>query len=263
MSALLRNNVNVVGRGGKPMIFVHGYGCDQTMWRLVTPAFASEYKIVLYDLTGSGRSDLSAYDHRKYDTLRGHATDLLDVCDALDLKDAIVVGHSVSAMTSVLAANRRPECFSSLVMVGPSPCYLNDGEYTGGFSREDIDGLLDFLDTNFLGWSTRMAPAIMGISNEPALAEELTNSFCRTDPEIARHFGRVTFMSDHRADVRELAAPALVLQCSDDIIAPVSVGEWLHRNIARGELVVMRATGHCPQLSAPAETIAEIRKFLG
>ena len=262
MTVLRRHNVAVTGRGSTPMIFAHGYGCDQHIWRLVAPAFANDYKIVLYDLTGSGRSDLSAYGRGKHGTLQGHATDLLEICDALDLSNAVIVGHSVSAMIAVLAANREPERFSSLVMVGPSPCYLNDGEYTGGFERADIDGLLDFLDTNFLGWSTKMAPAIMGVPEQPDLAEELANSFCRTDPEIAKHFGRVTFLSDHRTDVKALKHAALVLQCSDDIIAPLAVGEWLNRNLERSELVVMKATGHCPHLSAPAETIAAIREFL-
>jgi sigma-B regulation protein RsbQ len=262
MSLLRKNNVKITGSGRTPMIFAHGYGCDQHMWRLVTPFFAENYKIVLYDLTGSGQSDLSAYDRGKYGTLQGHASDLLEICEVLDLSQAIVVGHSVSAMTAVLAANREPERFSSLVMVGPSPCYLNDGDYAGGFERSDIDGLLDFLNANFLGWSTKMAPAIMGVPDRPELAEELTNSFCRTDPEIAKHFGRVTFLSDHRADAKLLKHPALILQCSDDIVAPLAVGEWLKRNMERSELVVMKATGHCPHLSAPEETIAAMRKFL-
>ncbi len=263
MTILRRNNVNVMGSGSTPIIFAHGYGCDQNMWRLITPVFLADYKIVLYDLTGSGQSDLSAYDLRKYGTLEGHATDLVEICEALDLPKAVIVGHSVSSMTAVLAANRNPERFSSLVMVAPSPCYINDKDYVGGFERTDIDGLLDFLDTNFLGWSTEMAPAIMGVLDKPQLAEELTNSFCRTDPQIAQHFGRVTFMSDHREDVKLLNCPSLILQCSDDIVAPQEVGHWLNRNIPDSELVVMKATGHCPHLSAPAETVAAVRQFLG
>ena len=262
MSILRRNNVNVAGIGTTPMIFVHGYGCDQNMWRFVTPAFADHYKIVLYDLTGSGQSDLSAYDLAKYGTLMGHATDLLELCDALALPDAIVAGHSVGATIAMLAANRAPGRFRSLAMVAPSPCYIDDGDYIGGFSREDIDGLLDFLDSNFLGWSAKMAPAIMGVPDRPELAEELTNNFCRTDPAIAKHFAKVTFLSDHRADARHLALKTLILQCRDDIVAPIAVGEWLHRAIASSKLVVMQATGHCPHLSAPAETIAELRTFL-
>ena len=258
MTILRRNNVSATGRGVTSMIFAHGYGRDQHMWRLITPSFADEYQIVLYDLTGSGRSDLSAYDRNKHGTLQGHATDLLEMSDALELSNAVVVGHSVSAMTGVLAANCEPGRFSSLVMVAPSPCYLNDGHYVGGFERQDINGLLDFLDSNLLGWSTKMAPAIMGVPEQP----ELANSFCRTDPEIAKHFGGVTFLSDRRADVKALKHPALVLQCSDDIITPLAVGDWLNRNMERSELVGMKATGHCPHLSAPAETIAAMRKFL-
>lgn len=263
MDILGRNNVTVIGEGKTPLIFAHGYGCDQNMWRLITPYFSTDYKIVLYDLTGSGKSDLGAYDFKKYSTLEGHATDLIEICEALDLPSAIVVGHSVSAMTAALAANLEPERFSSLVMVAPSPCYINDGNYTGGFTPSDIEGLLDFLDTNFLGWSKEMAPAIMGVPEKPDLAEELTNSFCRTDPSIAQHFGRVTFMSDHRMDAKQVSQPTLILQCSEDIVAPVAVGQWLQDNIAESQLVVMNATGHCPHLSAPAETVAAISQFLG
>ncbi len=244
------------------MILVHGFGCDQHMWRYVTPAFQNEYSVIRYDLTGSGRSDLSAYDRDKYATLEGHASDLLEICDALGVQEAIVVGHSVSAMIAVLAANREPSRISSIIMVAPSPSYLNDGEYVGGFEPEEIDELLEFLDLNFLGWSNKMAPAIMGRPDDLVLTEELTGSFCRTDPEIARHFGRVTFMSDHRPDVRLVTHPVLVLQCQDDIIAPLSVGHWLDRNMQHSQLVVMEATGHCPHLSAPDETIAAMRNFL-
>ena len=262
MSVLGRNNVKIVGSGSKPMVFAHGYGCDQNMWRYVVPAFADDYKIVLYDLTGSGRSDLAAYNHQKYATLAGHATDILELCDELDLTDVTLVGHSVSAMTGLLAINRAPDRFASLVMVCPSPCYVNDGDYVGGFSREDVDGLLEFLDSNFLGWSSSMGPAIMGVPGQPELAEELTNSFCRTDPEIARHFGRVTFLSDHRADVPKLSRRSLILQTTDDLVAPIAVGQWLHRTLPTSELAIMRATGHCPHLSAPSQTIQEMQRFL-
>ncbi|SOE18907.1 sigma-B regulation protein RsbQ [Hoeflea halophila] len=262
MDILKRNNVTVIGEGSTPLVFAHGYGCDQNMWRLITPDFLSDYKIVLYDLTGSGKSDLAAYDFKKYGTLKGHATDLIEICEALDLSGSIVVGHSVSAMSVALAAIRQPDLFSSLVMVAPSPCYINDGDYVGGFTPADIEGLLDFLDTNYLGWSREMAPAIMGVPDKPHLAEELTNSFCRTDPNIAQHFGRVTYMSDHRLDVKKVTQPTLILQCSEDIVAPVAVGQWLQDNMRASQLVVMNATGHCPHLSAPAETVSAIRRFL-
>lgn len=261
-AVLRRNCVEVAGSGTRAMIMVHGFGCDQHMWRFVAPAFLDEFKVIRYDLTGSGRSDLSAYDRDKYATLEGHATDLLEICAALDVSDAVVVGHSVSAVIAVLAANREPARFSSVVMVAPSPSYLNDGDYIGGFEREDIDELLDFLDANFLGWSNKMAPAIMGTPDNLVLTGELTESFCRTDPDISRHFGRVTFLSDHRADVRRLRHPALVLQCYDDIIAPRSIGTWLDANMPDCTLVEMQAVGHCPHLSAPQETIAAIRTYL-
>ncbi len=261
-SIIHRHNIKTCGKGDVPMLFLHGYGCDQNMWRFLVPAFKQDYRIVLYDLAGSGGSDLTAYSRRRHGTLHGHADDLLEICDALGLGGAVVVGHSVSAMISALAAIKRPELFSKLVMIGPSPCYMNDDGYTGGFNRADLEGLLEFLDSNFLGWSRQIAPAIMGVPQRPELAEELTASFCRTDPEIAQHFGKVTFLSDHRADIAELAAPTLILQCSDDIVAPVAVGEWMHRAIPDSELVVMEATGHCPHLSAPEETIRNMKAYL-
>jgi sigma-B regulation protein RsbQ len=262
MSVRPRNNVKVLGQGDRVMLFAHGYGCDQNMWRFITPAFEKDYRIVLFDHVGAGRSDLSAYNRTRYNSLKGYADDVLDICRELELKQVIFVGHSVSAMIGVLAAVAEPERFSKLVLIGPSPCYINDGDYVGGFSRGDIDGLLDSLDSNYLGWSSAMAPVIMGNPDRPKLGEELTNSFCRTDPEIARHFAHVTFLSDNRADLPKVKTPSLVLQCSQDVIAPEAVGRYVHRNIAGSHLVVMRATGHCPNLSAPEETIAAMKLFL-
>src|SRR5688500_16445943 len=245
------------------MVFAHGFGCDQRMWRLVAPAFKRTHRVVLFDHVGAGRSDAAAYDRRKYGSLNGCASDVLELCDALKLSDVIFVGHSVSAMIGVLAANRDPARFKALVLVGPSPRYIDDGDYVGGFSRHDIEGLLSSLESNYLGWSSAMAPVIMGNPDHPELGEELTNSFCRTDPEIARDFARVTFLSDNRADLARVRAHTLVLQCSEDVIAPQAVGEFVHRQIPASELVVMKATGHCPNLSAPEETVAAIRAFLG
>ena len=263
MSVLARNNVQVHGKAdGQPMLFAHGFGCDQNMWRFVWPEFAAEHRIVLFDHVGSGGSDLAAYDAGRYGSLDGYADDVLEICRELDLRDVVFVGHSVSAMMGVLAAVREPERFARLVLVGPSPRYIDDEEYRGGFTREDIEGLLESLDSNYLGWSSAMAPVIMGNSDRPELGEELTNSFCRTDPEIARQFARVTFMSDNRADLPKLQVPALVLQCTDDAIAPVEVGEYVSRTVPRGELVLLEASGHCPNLSAPAETVAAIKAFL-
>jgi sigma-B regulation protein RsbQ len=258
-----RNNVHVSGReGAPPMLFAHGFGCDQNMWRHVAPAFEDAYRVVLFDHVGAGRADPSAWDPERYGSLDGYAADVLEICAALGLEDVVFVGHSVSAMIGVLAAAREPDRFSKLVLVGPSPRYIDDDGYVGGFAREDIEELLESLDSNFLGWSSTMAPVIVGNPDRPELGEELTNSFCRTDPEIAKHFARVTFLSDNRADLDAVRTPALVLQCTDDAIAPAPVGEYVHRRLADSRLVMMEATGHCPNLSAPAETIAAIRAFL-
>jgi sigma-B regulation protein RsbQ len=244
------------------MIFVHGFGCDQNMWRFVAPAFAAEYRVVLLDLVGAGRSDLSAWSSSKYQTLHGHAADILEICRVLTLEDVIFVGHSVSAMIGVLAASAEPERFSKLVLIGPSPRYIDDADYVGGFLHEDIEQLLESLDSNYLGWSSAMAAVIMGNPERPELSAELENSFCRTDPRIARHFARVTFMSDNRADLPRVRTPTLVLQCSEDVIAPPAVGEYVSRSMPAARLVMMKATGHCPNLSAPEETIAAMRAFL-
>jgi sigma-B regulation protein RsbQ len=240
------------------MIFAHGYGCDQNMWRLVVPAFEKQFKIVLFDHVGAGNSDLSAFDSSKYNSLAGYADDILEICHELKLTQSIFVGHSVSAIIGILASIEEPSLFEELILIGPSPRYIDDGDYVGGFKKSDIDGLLDFLDTNHLGWSATMAPVIMGNPDRPELAAELANSFCRTDPEIAKHFARVTFLSDNRADLPMLKIPSLILQCAQDSIAPVAVGEYVHRHLAHSTLVMMKATGHCPHLSAPQETIAAI-----
>ena len=263
MDVLRRNNVNVSGRpDGRAVLFAHGFGCAQHMWRFVAPAFEDDHRVVLFDHVGAGASDLRAYDRDRYGSLDGYADDVLEICRALDVSGAIFVGHSVSAMIGVLAAVREPERIGRLVLVGPSPRYIDDSGYTGGFSREDIEELLDSLDANFLGWSSAMAPVIMGNADRPALGAELTESFCRTDPEIAAHFARVTFTSDNRADLAAVRVPTLVLQCSDDAIAPAAVGDYVHREIAGSTLVRLAATGHCPNLSAPQETIQAIRAFV-
>jgi sigma-B regulation protein RsbQ len=263
LTALQRNHVVVHGRpDGQPLVFAHGFGCDQNMWRFVWPAFADDYRIILFDHVGAGRSDLSAYEAERYSSLEGYADDLLEICDELELEDVAFVGHSVASMIGVIAANRRPDLFAKLILVGPSPRYIDDGDYVGGFTEEDIRGLLDQLDSNYLGWSATMAPVIMGNADRPELGEELTNSFCRTDPEIARQFAHVTFMSDNRADLASVQVPALVLQCSQDAIAPREVGEYVASSLANGTLEILDATGHCPNLSAPEETIRAMRSFL-
>jgi sigma-B regulation protein RsbQ len=263
VDVLARNNVKVSGRAdGRAMIFAHGYGCDQNMWRYVAPAFEGDHRVVLFDYVGAGGSDLSAYDPARYESLDGYAEDVLEICRALDLSDAVFVGHSVSTMIGVLAAVRDPGRIGRLVLVGPSPRYIDAEGYTGGFGREDIEELLESVESNFLGWSSAMAPVIMGNPERPELGDELTASFCRTDPDIAARFARVTFMSDNRADLAAVGVPTLVLQCSDDVIAPRAVGEYVHGAIAGSEFVQLEASGHCPNLSAPDETIAAIRAFL-
>ncbi len=262
MTASERHNVKVSGSGTRAMVFAHGFGCDQNMWRLVAPAFEQDFRVILFDHVGSGGSDLSAYDPAKYSSLDGYTTDVVELCRELGVRDGVFVGHSVSAMVGLLAAKQAPELFSDLVLVGPSPRYIDDADYVGGFSEAQIHELLEFLDSNHMGWSQAMAPVIMGNADRPELAEELTNSFCRTDPEIAKRFARTTFLSDNRADLSGVAARSLVLQCSDDVIAPREVGEYVHRKLPNSEFVLLKATGHCPNLSAPEETIAAIRAFL-
>lgn len=261
MSVLQRNNVRVAGEGKRAMMFAHGFGCDQNMWRFVEPAFRDTFRTVVFDLVGAGGSDLTAWSKQKYSSLEGYADDLVEIGNELKLRDAVFVGHSVSAMIGAIAAAKSPGMFSALVLIGPSPRYIDDGDYVGGFSADQIEELLEFLNSNHMGWSQAMAPAIMGNPGRPELGEELSNSFCRTDPEIARHFARTTFTSDNRADLAKVTARTLVLQCSEDIIAPRSVGEYVHNNIRGSKLVVMSATGHCPNLSAPEETISAIRAF--
>lgn len=257
-----RLNVQVFGDGATTMIFAHGFGCDQNMWRLVAPAFADRYRIILFDLAGSGRSAISAYDPEKYSALQGYADDLAAVVRAHAQGPVVFVGHSVSAMIGVLADLEAPDLIAAHIMISPSPCYINDGAYRGGFSRSDIDSLLDALDNNYLGWSSTMAPIIMGAPNEPDLAEELTNSFCRTAPEVAKQFARVTFLSDHRAELKSMTKPALILQCTDDLIAPLEVGQYMANVLPNSTLLFIDNVGHCPHLSAPAASIAAMEGFL-
>ena len=263
MNVLTRNNVHERGNAaGQPMLFAHGFGCDQNMWRYVTPAFENDFRVVLFDYVGSGKSDLSAYDEQRYATLDGYAGDVLDVCEALDLREVIFVGHSVSSMVGVLAAKRAPERFAKLVMVGPSPRYINDDGYVGGFERADIEGLLDLMDRNYIGWASFLAPVVMKNDDHPELAQELQESFCSTDPKIARRFAEATFFSDNRSDLADVPVPSLILQCAEDAIAPVEVGVYLSRNLPASQLRMMKATGHCPQMSHPQETIEAIREYL-
>jgi sigma-B regulation protein RsbQ len=262
VSALDRNNVKVVGSGERTIMFAHGYGCDQSMWRHVVPAFSDNFKIVLFDYVGSGLSDASSFDRTRYSTLRGYALDVVEILDELDLKDVHFVGHSVSSMIGALASLEAPERFATLTMIGPSPCYISGDGYEGGFSRADIDGLLETLESNHVAWSATMAPVIMGNLDTPEHAAELEASFCRMDPFLANHFARVTFLSDNRKDLHKVTAKTLILQCQKDAIAGLAVGEYVHQCLPNSQFVVLEATGHCPHLSAPQQVVREVQRFL-
>lgn len=260
---LVRNNVKRMGRGTQPMLFAHGFGCDQNMWRFLTPSFEQDYRLVLFDYVGSGRSDPRAYNPERYSDLNGYAQDILDICAALDLRDVVLVAHSVSSMIGLLAALQQPERFHRLVFLGPSPRYVDDApHYTGGFQRRDLEELLETMDKNYIGWANFLAPVVMGNPERPELATELTESFCSTDPTLARRFAEVTFFSDNREDLPKLKVPSLILQCSEDVLAPRAVGEYMHRHVPQSTLKVMRAQGHCPHMSAPAETSGLIHDYL-
>ena len=263
VSVRTRNDVRVSGTSGaRSMVFAHGYGCDQSMWRLITPDYAADHQIVTFDHVGFGNSDLGAYDAARYDSLRGYAADVVEVLRDLELTDVVFVGHSVSAMIGVLAHAMAPGLIGAMVMVGPSARYVDDDDYVGGFSRAEIRQLLESLDANHLGWSTAMAPVIMGNADRPDLVEELTSSFCRTDPDVARQFARLSFLSDNRADLPGVDVPTLVLQCAEDVIAPETAGRHVADHVAGSTFIQLAATGHCPHLSAPEETSAAIRAWL-
>lgn len=260
---MARNHVNVFGKGTQPMLFAHGFGCDQNMWRFLTPAFEDSYRIVLFDYVGAGKSDLAAYRLERYGSLEGYAQDILDICEALDLSNVVFVGHSVSGVIGMLAAIRAPHLFACLILVGPSPRYLNDlPDYRGGFERTDIEGLLAMMEKNYMGWASYLAPAVMGNPERPELSHELEQSFCSTDPVIARRFAEVTFFGDNRRDLAKVQVPSLILQCKEDLIAPVEVGHYLHRQLPDSTLRLMNATGHCPHMSHPEETIQAMKEYL-
>ena len=262
-NTLTRNNVTISGNPlGQPLLFAHGFGCGQGAWRYVIPQFEERYKVIAFDHVGSGGSDVTAYDRGKYDSLNGYADDILEIIAELELTDVIFVGHSVSSMMGVLAANRAPELFAKLILVGPSPRYVDDGSYKGGFTQDAIDGLIDSLDSNYLGWSSIMAPVIMGNPERPELGAELTESFCAVNPTIAGQFARATFLSDNRRDLAEVTVPTLVLQSSDDVIAPVEVGEFVRDSIPGSTYVVMTSRGHVPNLSDPEQVADNIRSFI-
>ena len=262
MTVQRRNNVHVTGSGPTTMVFAHGFGCDQNMWRFLAPRFSEQFTVVAFDLVGSGHSDLAAYDYAKYDSLAGYADDLIEIIDEFANGPVIFVGHSVGAMIGVLADLKGPQRFKAHIMVGPSPSFINDGDYVGGFNRSDIDSLLETLEGNYLGWSSTMAPAIMGAPSQPDLSDELSNSFCATDPDIAKHFARVTFLADHRREVAQLQTRALLIQCSEDLLAPLSVGQYLKEHMPNATLAVVENVGHCPHMSAPGLSTDAMNAFI-
>lgn len=263
IDVLNRNNVKVFGRGSQLMMFAHGFGCDQQMWRFITPAFENNFRIILFDYVGAGKSDIKCYNEERYSSLQGYAQDVVEICKALDVSRVIFVGHSVSCMIGLLAAIEKPSYFTRMIMVGPSPCYINNDNYFGGFELLDIEGLLETMEKNYIGWANFLAPQIMKNEDKPELSQELTESFCSTDPVIAHQFARATFLSDNRDDLNKLKTPSLILQCSEDLIAPLDVGEFMHRHLANSTLKVMKAKGHCPHMSSPDETITLIQNYLG
>jgi sigma-B regulation protein RsbQ len=262
MDILKRNNVNVLGSGDKIIVFAHGFGCSQQAWRLITSAFVDEYKLILFDYVGAGKSDISAYDKVKYNNLEGYAEDIIEICNELKVKDAVFVGHSVSAMIGALASIKEPTIFKKLIFIAPSPSYLNEPGYVGGFEKEDIDSLFEIMDDDYVKWAKLISPQIMGTPEKPELADEMAENFCTTDHEIVKQFAKVTFLSDNRKDLPNIPVESVTLQCSDDIIAPLEVGQYIHANAPNNIMVILNATGHCPHTSAPEETIEAIKASL-
>jgi sigma-B regulation protein RsbQ len=259
---LKRNNVTITGKGDRVMLFAHGFGCSQDAWKRITPAFADDYKLILFDYVGAGKSDVKTYDKTKYSSLDGYAKDILEICEELKVNDAIFVGHSVSCMIGALASIKEPSFFSKLVFIAPSPSYLNEKGYVGGFEKEEIESIFELMDEDYIGWAKLMSPQIMGTPDKPELAEEMENNFCSTDHYIVKDFARVTFLSDNRKDLPNIPVESLTLQCTDDIIAPLEVGHYIHDNTPNNIMVILNATGHCPHMSAPDETIESMKAFL-
>ena len=262
--ALRRHAVRVTGRpGGDAIVFAHGFGCDQTLWRFVTPAFERDYRVVTFDYVGAGRSNRAAYDPVRYASLEGYAQDLLEICHALDLENVTLVGHSVSATVAILASIAEPDLFESLILVTPSPRYVDDPPgYRGGFARADIEGLLGMMDVNATGWAAFLAPVVMGNPDRPALTSNLEATFCSIDPVMARQFAAVTFLGDNRADLENVSVPSLIVQVSDDVVAPMEVGQYLHERLPESTLRIIQGTGHCPHVSHPDETTQLMLEFL-
>lgn len=263
MNIIDRNNVKVFGKGTQPMMFAHGFGCDQTMWRYITAAFEEHYKIVLFDYVGCGKSDMSCYDPADYSSLEGYAQDVIDICHALQLRDVILVGHSVSGMIGAMAARQEPHRFSRIIMLGPSACYINDVNYKGGLERNMVEGIIASIESGSGEWPHQLGPVVMGNPDRPELADELISLFCNVAPEVARQFARATFLTDSRASLSGLNVPTLILQCTNDIVAPEEAGAFIHKHVPDSTFIKMKATGHVPQVSAPEETVQIMKSYLG
>ncbi|RPD46827.1 alpha/beta hydrolase [Hymenobacter sediminis] len=262
VNVLKRNNVRVLGQGAQTLLFVNGFGCDQSIWRYILPAFSTQYQLVLFDHVGAGLSDTTAYDLEKYASLEGYAQDVLDICHSLNLQQPILIGHSVGATIGMLAAIREPQTFQRLLLLCPSPCYLNEADYYGGFERDDVVRMLAFMEQDYVGWADMFASVVMGNPDRPSLTAELTHSFCQNDPVIAKQFARVTFLSDNRQDIAQLRVPCLLIQCAQDYVAPREVGEFLQAVIPGSTLVTLPVSGHCPHVSAPTETLQAMEDFM-
>jgi sigma-B regulation protein RsbQ len=265
MTITTRNNTRMLGTQGPVLLYAHGFGCSQKMWRHVTPAFADTHRQVLFDYVGSGQSDLASFDAQRYASLDGYVQDVLDVCDSFDLKSGVTfVGHSVSCSVGLLASITRPELFERLVLVGPSPCFLNDPpHYLGGFEREDLEGLLSLMDQNYIGWANHLAPVVAGADGAGQAAGELSESFCSTEPSVARVFARTTFFADNRADLPQVTRPCLILQHSQDALAPLAVGDYLHTHLRGSSLKVLDVAGHCSHMTHPDQVVEAMRGFMG
>jgi sigma-B regulation protein RsbQ len=258
-----RNHVNVQGQGNQTLIFAHGFGADQTVWRHIVAAFDSDYRIVLFDHVGAGKSDFTAYSRSRYSSLYGYAEDLLELCAELKLTHTILVGHSVSAMIALLASVMEPQRFSRLIFIGASPRYLNDVDYHGGFEQSDLDALYAAMSANYEAWACGFfAPLMMGNPERPSLAREYAATLAAIRPDIALAVARAIFQSDFRAHLPRLTLPTLIIQSSDDKAVPPNVGRYLAAKIPKSQLVNINAQGHVPHLSAPDEVIRAIRAYL-
>ncbi|MGG0642661.1 alpha/beta hydrolase [Sporosarcina gallistercoris] len=258
-----RNHVKIIGQGEQTIMLAHGFGCDQSMWQYIAPALAEQYRVVLFDYVGAGNSDISSYQTEKYSTAHGYKQDILEIIDELGLKEIHFVGHSVSSMIGMLAAIERPECFKKFVMIGPSPCYINEPNgYVGGFEKSDIADLLTMMEMNFTGWASYLAPIVTDPTKNPQVTKHVEASFVSTDPQIAREFAEMTFLSDHRDRLASMSIPTLVIQCSDDSIVPIEVGEYLNAHLPSSTLRIMEVKGHYPHISQPEETLKLIQEFL-